>query len=107
MVLLLQNYLNILQAFNEFKMGIYEQALLYYYKPGLNTTYVTQFNFTNWKPGYSNFTNHYFDLQHVPEVMKSVNSDTFSFSLYYDYCKVKERYFSSRSILARMVCRLL
>lgn len=41
----------ILKSFSEYR--IYEQALFSYYKPGLNTSYTTQFNFLNWKPGYS------------------------------------------------------
>ena len=79
----------ILQAFSEFKIGIYEQALLEYYKPGLNTNYITQFHFFNWEPGYSKGTSSYFDMSHVPNIMNSVNSTTFDFSLYFDYCKVK------------------
>ena len=41
----------ILQAFSEFKIGLYEQALFNYYKP--NSTHTTQFNFINWVEGYS------------------------------------------------------
>ena len=69
----------ILQAFSEFKVGIYEQALLEYYKPGLNSNYIT----------YSKVTSSYFDLSHVSNIINCVDSSAFDFSLYFDYCKVK------------------
>jgi hypothetical protein len=42
----------ILQSFSEFQAGIYEQALLSYYKPGLNKNVITYFNFINWISGF-------------------------------------------------------
>lgn len=41
----------ILQSFTEFKLGIYEQALISHYKPGLNKAKLIQFTFNNWVPG--------------------------------------------------------
>lgn len=41
----------ILQSFTEFKLGLYEQALISYYNPGLNITKLVNFIFINWKSG--------------------------------------------------------
>lgn len=45
----------ILQAFNQFKLALYEQALFTHYHPGLNTTFVSQLDFLNWVPGKTRF----------------------------------------------------
>lgn len=37
----------ILQSFTEFKLGLYEQALISYYNPGLNITKLINFIFIN------------------------------------------------------------
>ena len=41
----------ILQSFTEFKLGLYEQALISYLNPGLNTTKLINFTFFNWSFG--------------------------------------------------------
>jgi hypothetical protein len=41
----------ILKAFTEFKLGLYEQALISFYNPGLNTTKIISFSFLNWSYG--------------------------------------------------------
>lgn len=37
----------ILQSFNEFLLGVYEQALISFYRPKLNTLQLVNFNFLN------------------------------------------------------------
>lgn len=78
----------ILKAFTEFKLGLYEQALFDYYKPGLNTTYVTNYNYSNWSPNFVPIlrSDSYFNHYSVKELMNIVPSETsqFVFPLYYD-----------------------
>jgi hypothetical protein len=45
------NSLEILTAFTQFEVRIYEQALLNYYRPNLNKESIVIFNFVNWQPG--------------------------------------------------------
>ena len=79
----------ILKAFNEYQLGIYEQALFSYYKPELNTQLQCKFLFLNWFKGQSTEMSQY--LGSVESIMKinSVNQNKFDFSLYYELCKTR------------------
>lgn len=45
------NSLELLTAFTQFEVRIYEQVLLSFYKPSLNKGDSVVFNFVNWQPG--------------------------------------------------------
>ena len=78
----------ILQAFSEFKAGIIEQAFFSFYKPGLNKTHLTRFNFLNWRPGlYSKIVAYsYFNQPSSIQKLSNINLDKFDFSVYFELC---------------------
>jgi NADH-ubiquinone oxidoreductase chain 3 len=81
----------ILQSFSEFQAGIYEQALLSYYKPGLNKNVITYFNFINWISGFyikKDFES-YLSLPKAQFIMNYKNLHRFNFDLYFDLCNFR------------------
>ena len=77
----------ILQAFTEYKLALYEQALITYYKPQLNSSDVN-FNFLHWFPGYArpNVAYSYFNVFDTKNLMESIkDGPKFDFSLYHNY----------------------
>lgn len=77
-------FLYILKAFSEYRLGISEQAMFNYFNPGLNVDKTTMFTFYNWIKGYSdtNDTTKFIGSPESLDLIK-VNHSGFNFDLHH------------------------
>jgi hypothetical protein len=87
----------ILKSFTEFKCAIYEQSLISYYQPNLNTSNIINFTFNNWSIGYKkaefiSFFETELPIGNGKDLYKrlfNLKKNRFNFELYYELCKYK------------------
>lgn len=82
----------ILQSFTEFKLALYEQAIISYSNPQLNSSKVIQFSFNNWSIGKvkNGIFISFFETSKGNQLLAQENeSNYFNFDLYYELCEYR------------------